>query len=105
MLANREAIAIDQAGRVATPISQATPQQVWSARNADGSCTVALFNLGDASANVTVRWSDLKFHGAAKVRDLWLHQDLGGFQHEFGALLKPHASRLLTATPDSVPAG
>lgn len=99
MLTNREAIAIDQAGRVATPISQTAPQQVWRATNADGSRTVALFNLANAPATVTVRWSDLKFQGAAKVRDLWLHRDLGEFPQEFGALLEPHASRLLTVTP------
>jgi hypothetical protein len=99
MLTNREVIAIDQAGRVATPISQAAPQQVWRAYNADGSCTVALFNLANAPAKVTVRWSDLKFPGSAKVRDLWLHQDLGEFPQEFGALLEPHASRLVTVTP------
>ena len=99
MLTNRETIAIDQAGRVATPISQAAPQQVWRANNADGSCTVALFNLADAPATVSVRWSELKFHGAAKVRDLWLHQDLGEFQQEFSALLEPHGSRLLIVTP------
>jgi hypothetical protein len=99
MLTNGEAIAIDQAGRVATPISQAARQQVWRVKNADGSWTVALFNLADAPANVTVGWNDLKFQGAAKVRDLWRHQDLGEFQQQFGALLQPHASRLLTVTP------
>lgn len=99
MLTNSEAIAIDQAGRVATPVSQAAQQQVWRAKNADGSCTVALFNLANSPANVTVHWNDLKFHGPAKVRDLWLHQDLGEFQQEFGVRLEPHASRLLTVRP------
>lgn len=99
ILTNCEAIAVDQAGRVATPISQAAPQQVWRVKNADGSWTVALFNLAKAPAKVTVRWSDLNFNSAAKVRDLWLHRDLGKFPEEFGADLEPHASRLLTVTP------
>ena len=98
MLTNREVIAVDQAGRVATPISQAAQKQVWRAQNADGSYTVALFNLANSPANVVVRWSELNFHGAAKVRDLWLRQDLGEFRQEFSAPLKPHASRLLTVT-------
>lgn len=99
MLTNREAIAIDQAGRVARPLSQATPQQVWSGQNTDGSFIVALFNLADVPAEVTARWSDVGIHGAATVRDLWSHNDLGVSQQEFGARLEPHASRLLTVRP------
>ncbi|MDE3066233.1 MAG: glycoside hydrolase family 27 protein [Verrucomicrobiota bacterium] len=99
ILVNREAIAVDQAGRVATPISQATPQQVWRVKNADGSFTVALFNLADVPAKVSARWGSVGFHGPAQVRDLWLHRNLGVFEQGFEALLEPHASRLLTVTP------
>jgi len=99
MLTNREAIAIDQAGHVATPISQATPQQVWRVKNPDGSFTVAFFNLANVSANVGIRWSDLGHQGAATVRDLWSHSDLGIFDQEFSAPLEPHASRLLMVRP------
>lgn len=101
LLTNREAIAIDQAGRVATPVSQATPQQVWRVKNADGSFTVALFNLANVSAKITARWADVGFHGTANVRDLWRHRDLGVFRQKFEALLEPHACRLLAVTPVS----
>lgn len=99
LLTNREAIAIDQAGRVATPLSAASPPPVWRAQNADGSYTVALFNLANSPAKVTVQWSELGFAGPAKVYDVWLHSDLGAYPQEFAALLPPHASRLLTVTP------
>ena len=99
MLTNREVIAIDQAGRVATPVSQATPQQIWCVKNADGSFTVALFNLANAPAKITASWSDVGFQGAARVRDLWSHGDLGVFKQEYGASLEPHASRLLAVMP------
>jgi alpha-galactosidase len=99
LLTNREAIAVDQAGHVAAPISQATPQKVWRVKNADGSFTVALFNLGKVPAKVTARWNEVGFDGAARVRDLWLHRDLGVFKREFDAVLEPHASRLLTVKP------
>lgn len=99
LLTNREAIAIDQAGRVATPLSQATPQQVWRVKNPDGSFTVALFNLANAPATITARWTDLGLQGPASVHDLWSHTDLGQFEDEFAAPLEPHASRLLTIKP------
>jgi hypothetical protein len=84
---------------VATPISQTTQQQVWRVKNADGSFTVALFNLANAPGKVTAGWSDVGFQGAAAVRDLWSHKDLGEFKDEFPATLEPHASRLLVVTP------
>ena len=100
LLTNREVIALDQSGEVATPISQATSQQVWRVRNEDGSYTVALFNLGDTSATVTVNWADLGFmSGSARVRDLWSHTNLGTFSTGFSASLNTHASRLLRVTP------
>ncbi|MGH7941251.1 MAG: glycoside hydrolase family 27 protein [Limisphaerales bacterium] len=99
LLTNREAIAIDQAGRVAMPVSQAAPQQVWRVRNADATYTVALFNLADRASKVTAHWKVLGFAGKATVRDLWSHRDLGAFKQEFSAVLEPHGSRLLTVTP------
>ena len=96
LLSNDEVIAVDQAGRVATPLSQATSQQVWRVKNADGSYTVALFNLGTATATVTVNWSDLSLSGSHSVRDLWAKKNLGSFSGSFSASLPSHGSRLIT---------
>jgi hypothetical protein len=99
LLSNREVIGVDQAGHPAHPVSQATPQQVWFAKNPNGSYTVALFNLGTAPATVTANWSDLGFTGGAFVRDLWSHSNLGVVSGSFSATLASHASRLLTVWP------
>ena len=100
VITNREVIAVDQAGRPALPVSQATPQQVWFSRNAghggrDG--TFALCNLGDTAAPVTANWSDvgLPAGSTAMVRDLWQHTNLGRQAGGFTATLAPHASMLL----------
>lgn len=96
LLTNDEVIAVNQAGRPAHPVSTATNQQVWYANNGDGSYTVALFNLGSASATVTANWSDIGLYGSATVRDLWTHTDLGKFATGYSAVnLAPHASRML----------
>ncbi|HEX3788020.1 MAG TPA: fibronectin type III domain-containing protein [Pseudonocardiaceae bacterium] len=99
LLTNDEVIAVDQAGHPAKPVSQSTDQQVWYARNADGSYTVALFNLGAAAAPVTADWSDLGIAGPAGVRDLWSHSNLGSVTNSFSATLPAHGSRLLRITP------
>ncbi|WP_219837845.1 glycoside hydrolase family 27 protein [Paenibacillus sp. R14(2021)] len=96
LLTNDEVIAVNQAGRPAHPVSTATNQQVWYANNGDGTYTVGLVNLGSAAATVTVNWSDLGLNGAANVRDLWTHTDLGAFNTGYSSVSLPaHGSRLL----------
>jgi hypothetical protein len=100
LITNRDVIAVDQAGRPAHPVSQATPQQVWFARNAGHGgrdFTVALFNLGDTAAPVTANWSDLGLPAGstAMVRDLWQHTNPSRHTDGFTATLAPHASMLL----------
>jgi hypothetical protein len=108
LLTNDEVIAVDQAGNPARPVSQTTNQQVWYARNRDGSYTVALFNLDGSPASVTANWQDLGFTDSAGVRDLWSHRNLGSFGN-FTATLPAHGSRLLRVTPHnpglSIPTG
>jgi hypothetical protein len=101
LLTNTEVIALDQAGHAAHRVSQAGTRQVWATANGDGSYTVALFNLGGSSANVTASWNDLGFTGSASVHDLWSHSDLGSFSGNFSATLNSHASRLIKVTPNS----
>jgi hypothetical protein len=101
LLTNDEVIAVDQRGKAAVPVSQSSNQQVWYTNNGDGSYTVALFNLGGSTATVTANWSSLGFSGAATVRDLWSHTDLGTSTNSFSATLNAHASRLLKVVPGS----
>ena len=74
-------------------------QQVWRAQNADGSYTVALFNLGPAPARVSVRWSDVGFTGPADVHDVWATTDLGKQADGFTADVPSHGTRLLRVDP------
>ncbi|KIF79479.1 hypothetical protein QR77_35720 [Streptomyces sp. 150FB] len=104
LLTNDEAIAINQAGRPAKPVSQTSDQQTWSVRNADGSYTVALFNLGASPATTEADWSDLGISGTASVHDVWSKKDLGRSTGSFSAQLPAHGSRLLTITPGAAKA-
>ncbi|WP_217496270.1 CBM35 domain-containing protein [Arthrobacter sp. 24S4-2] len=104
LLTNRDAIAINQAGHPARPVSQSTGQQVWYANNDDGSVTVALFNLDNQPASVTANFTDLGLGGTAEVRDVWLKKDTGVRQNSINADLPAHGSKLFTITPtDNAP--
>ncbi|WP_431279208.1 X2-like carbohydrate binding domain-containing protein [Leifsonia poae] len=100
LLTNREVVAVNQTGTPAQPVSTSTDKQVWYAPNADGSYTVALFNLGRTDSDITANWSDLGLTGAASVRDLWAGKDLGTFASKFtGQTIPIHGVRLLKVTP------
>jgi hypothetical protein len=101
LLTNREVIAVDQAGNPAKPVSQRTDQQVWYARNSDGSYTVALFNMGTGTQTVTANWSDIGISGAAQVRNLWTQSNIGTANGSISASLPQHGSELLRITPVS----
>ncbi|MFF2521335.1 alpha-galactosidase D [Streptomyces liangshanensis] len=100
LLTNKDVLAINQGSTPpARPVTATGNQQVWSAKNADGTYTVALFNLGDTSAAVTADWQSLGFTGQAKVRDVWNKEDLGTFKDKVTQALPAHGSRLFTVTP------
>jgi alpha-galactosidase len=107
ILTNAEVIAVDQdplgvQGRVvATP---GTNLQVWS-KTLTGTNTraVALLNRGSSAASITVQWSALEIPtGAATVRDLWSHMDLGSFTGSYTASSVPsHGVVMLKVTSSS----
>ncbi|MET9907595.1 CBM35 domain-containing protein [Streptomyces sp. NPDC006476] len=100
LLTNKEVIALNQgATPAARPITPSDPQQVWAAKNPDGSYTVALFNLADSPAAVSASWASLGFTGTASVRDLWNHENLGSLKDKVTEALPAHGSRLFTVTP------
>jgi alpha-galactosidase len=100
-LTNSEVIAVDQdplgvQGRVVA--SPGTNLQVWSKTlSATNTRAVALLNRGTVTASITVQWSALGIPtGAATVRDLWSHTDLGTFSGSYTAASVPsHGVTLL----------
>ncbi|MGF0173969.1 alpha-galactosidase D [Streptomyces sp. Marseille-Q5077] len=100
LLTNREVIALNQSSAPpAKPVTASDPQQVWAAKNPNGTYTVALFNLSDAPASVTANWSTLGFKGKASVRDVWNKENLGSYTDKITQALPAHGSRLFTVTP------
>ncbi|MFI7065209.1 glycoside hydrolase family 27 protein [Kribbella sp. NPDC050124] len=96
ILTNREVIAVDQAGVIPTQVTAGT-LQVWKKRLPDGRLAVAVYNLGDQPADITVTWQQLGVHGNRQLRDLVNHRDLGKSNKSWTAKSVPaHGSRLIT---------
>ncbi len=97
ILLNRDVIAIDQdaAGHQAHRASQNGETEVWVKSLADGGIAVAMFNRGDAAAEMKASWSELGLKKASKVRDLWAHKDVSGAADGYSAQVPSHGVVLL----------
>ena len=94
ILTNAEVVAIDQDPLGIQGTLVATPQsglQVWAKQlSGTNAWAVALFNRNSAPASITVSFSQIGLStGAATVRDLWQHSDLGSFTGSYTATNVP----------------
>jgi alpha-galactosidase len=102
LLTNDEAIAInqDQLGKPAGKISTAdNGGEVWARPLSGGSKAVGLINPTSAPLDVTVTWASLGLNGSQKVRDLWLHKNLGPYETGYTVTVPTHGAVLLNVSP------
>jgi alpha-galactosidase len=98
ILTNDEALDIDQdpLGHEASLVYRdKRDREVWARPLADGTWAVALLNGGMDDAKVTANWADIGIKGSQKVRDLWLHGDLGTFDRSYMGVVPSHGTVLL----------
>jgi alpha-galactosidase len=94
LLTNDEVLGVQQSGHPAKQVTGGfTP--VWVSDLGDGSYYVGIFNLNAFATRVQVDWKDLGFAGAAQIRDLWNHVELGDCSGVFADVLPGHGARLL----------
>lgn len=104
ILTNSEVIAVDQdpLGIQGQVVASPGPDlQVWSKKlSGTNTRAVVLFNRGGSAASITVQWSSIGIPaGAATVRDLWSHADLGTFNNSYTASSVPsHGVAMLKIT-------
>jgi alpha-galactosidase len=99
LLTNDEVIAVNQdpLGKQGTVVSRIDSCGVLAKDLEDGSKAVGLFNVTDSiSRKLSVKWSDLGIQGKYIVRDLWKQKDLGIFEDEFFAEVKPHGVMMVS---------
>jgi alpha-galactosidase len=92
LLSNDEVIEVDQdpLGRQASRVTKNGNLEVWAKDMEDGSKAVGLFNRGETSQPVEVKYSDLGLKGKHRIRDLWRQKDLGKFRNSFSTTVPPH---------------
>ena len=101
LFSNDEVLAVSQdaLGRQGWRAKQDGQTEVWEKPLADGSMAVAFFNRGEAPADVSVQWSDLKLSGPQTLRDLWRQKDAGGQDAGYTVNVAPHSAELFKVSP------
>jgi alpha-galactosidase len=104
VLLNTEVIAIDQdpANNWAARVEATNSVQVYKKTLASPSTyAIALVNLSDSAADITVNWSELGLTTVAAIRDLWAHRDIGPGAAGYTATgVPPHGTVMLKVTGD-----
>ncbi len=97
ILMNKEVIAVDQdpLGRAGDRVWAVGPLEFWSKPLKDGAVAVALFNRLQAVNKMSFKLSDIGWHGPAKARDLWTHEDAGTITDAFTANVPRHGVVML----------
>jgi alpha-galactosidase len=99
-LTNKEVIAVDQdsLGQQGTQVESSGQGLLVYAKNLSDPHVkaVVLFNRTSNGSPITVHWKAIGLaEGPAKVRDLWMHKDLGEFKDEYKVYVPYHGSTML----------
>jgi len=95
LLTNDEVLAVNQASTDGRELFKRDGLAAWRAKSAVGQdIYVAVFNLREIPALVTIKLEDLGLRGVARVRDLWRRSDLKPVQGEFVPLIPRHGAGL-----------
>ncbi len=97
ILTNKEVLAIDQdkLGEQGRLVSKDGGGEVWSKSLENGDVALAFFNRSDSMVELKAYWELLGLKGKHKVRDLWIHSDLGSFRDYYSLDVAVHSVILL----------
>jgi len=102
ILTNKEVIIIDQdpLGKQGYRFKVEDGKEIWVKELSDGRWAICIFNSGDSTAEITLKWTDLPFlEGKYKIRDLWQKKDIGKTKKDFKAQIPSHDVIMLKLTP------
>jgi alpha-galactosidase len=103
ILLNKEVIAVDQdrLGVQGHRVWKDGNAEVWAKPLAGGGRALLLFNRGEAPAKIRATAEHLGYPAGvrARVRDLWMHKDVGRWTGAIEASVEPHGVAMFTVTP------
>ena len=102
LLTNPEVIAANQHALNSREISRKNGSVVWVSEVPDSPDRyVALFNLKDSPAEISIDFDSLGLPKSCRIRDLWAHESLGKATNRFSSLVNPHGAVMVRISPDN----
>jgi hypothetical protein len=99
LLTNPEVLEVNQSSRCNRLLARDGDIILWTAQAAEqGGYYVAVFNTGDMPREAEIVLSTLEIESNCRVRDLWKREDLGIFDQDIKAFLRPHGAILYRLT-------
>lgn len=98
LFSNEEVLKVNQEGADPRQLYKQDGGMVWVSRAPDGGKYVALFNISDAEKEVGVEFRQLGWKKTVRIRDLWMHADLGNFRKKYSGVIPAHGAKLLKIT-------
>jgi len=96
LLMNEEVLAVDQNSIHPQCIFMDSTNAIWMSHIANSNdVNVALFNLKNEPAAITLSFTSIGFKGNVALKDLWQRHDVGKFKNTFKQTLNAHEALLL----------
>jgi hypothetical protein len=96
LLSNDEVLAVNQQGQHPKQLVKTDSSMIWVSQATNNKdIYVAMFNIGNNAANITLNFASLGVKGKPMVRDLWKKADLGVFKNQFLQKINAHGVLLL----------
>ncbi|MBE6341318.1 MAG: glucan 1,6-alpha-isomaltosidase [Bacteroidales bacterium] len=95
---NTELLALRNQRFVGKPLSGSIidpESQIWYGKLNDNTWIVGLFNRNESMQNRSLRLSQIGLAGTWKIRDLWLHEDLGTTSESISFDIPAHGCRIV----------
>lgn len=100
LLTNEEVLAVNQNSVGNRQLFRRGDQIGWVADVPDSRDKyVALFNLSESGAKVSVSLEELGLKGDCEIRDLWLKNSVGHYEKEFAPVIASHGAGLYRISP------
>ena len=93
IILNKEAIGVNQdSTEQGFRISKSGDAEIWKKKLQNGNVAVLLLNRNPYdSIDIKLSFKDIYFTGKVKVRDIYLHKDLGYYKNSFTRKTDPHS--------------
>ena len=99
LLTNPEVLRLETDASGADQLARDECRAVWTSRDSDGGVNLALFNLSDETATVSVPLAEAGLRGPQALRDLWARRDLAPAESSVSAELPAHGTALYKLSP------